>query len=101
MFLLTASLVGCAGTPFYKAPAIVDISDSKVIVQREHSNLPRNMSASPDTANKTDIEREAKRGCGQYNKKPVLLSESCDRTVFKQSLGNVCMATNYLFYCRD
>ncbi len=88
-------LSGCASQPWYKEPAIVDISDSKVVVQSEHSNLPGNMFASKNTATIHDIKRVAESGCSNYEgKKARLLSESCGRTVYDQLSGNVCAATN-------
>ena len=94
-------LTGCASKPFYKAPAIVDISDSKVVVQLTHSNLPGNIFASKNTATMQDVQREANRGCAQYNRKAKLLSNSCGATVYDQLTGHVCAATNYLFACQE
>ncbi|WP_424946797.1 hypothetical protein [Candidatus Spongiihabitans sp.] len=101
--VLALLLSGCVSTtPWYKEPAIVDISDSKVVVQREHSNIPGNMFASKNTATIRDIKRVAESGCANYDeKKARLLSESCGRTIYDQLAGHVCVATNYLFACRD
>ncbi len=85
-------LAGCAT---FKAPAIVDISDSKVVVQRSHGPV-----FAPNTATEKDVQKEADKGCGQYNKKAVALSNVCGLTQQTQ-FGPVCAATNYLFSCKD
>ena len=90
-----ASLV-LAGCATFKAPAIVDISDSKVVVQRSHGTPPLLV----NTATLEDVKKTANGGCGQYNKKAVLLSEICGATRPAQ-FGPVCAATNYLFSCKE
>ncbi len=104
LMLVVVVLAGCQTTPFYKEPAIVDISDSKVVVQLEHSNFPGYIFASKNTANLSDVGRAAHRGCSQYaDKTAVLLSKSCGRQAHTGgTYGSwVCVATNYLYACRD
>ena len=104
LLFITVFLSGCASQPWYKAPAIADISDSKVVVQYEHSNLPGNIFASKNTATLNDVKRVAQEGCSQYNNKEAnLLSETCGRTVVTPGAygQSVCAATNYLFACKD
>ena len=92
---ITIASVLLAGCTTFIAPAIVDISDSKVIVQRANQiGLARN------TATLQDVQKTANNGCGQYNKKAVLLSNVCGLTQ-RTDFGPICAATNYLFSCNE
>ena len=101
IFAVIFLLSSCATTPFYKEPAIVDISDSKVVVQWEHSNIPGGMFATRNSATLDDVKRVGESGCANFiGKRAKLLSEVCGRTVYN-GYSNVCAATNYLFACQD
>ena len=92
---ITIASVLLAGCTTFRAPAIVDISDSKVVVQKtDQIGLAKN------TATLQDVQKTANNGCGQYNKKAVLLSEVCGRMQQTQ-FGPICAATNYLFSCNE
>lgn len=102
LFGLATILTGCKSTPFYQEPAIVDISDSKVVVQWVSSDLPGNVFANKNTATLEDVKRVADQGCKQFsNKKAVLLSNTCGASVYNELAGRVCTAQNYLFACAD
>ena len=87
----TLLLVSCTT---FKAPAILDISDSKVVVQKALV-----IGLAENTATLSDVQKEADRGCGQYNKKAILLSEVCGFSLYTE-FGVVCTSTNYLFSCK-
>ena len=89
----TLFLVSCT-TFTFKAPAILDISDSKVVVQKVLV-----IGLAENTATLSDVQKEADRGCGQYNKKAILLSEVCGFSLYTE-FGVVCTSTNYLFSCK-
>ena len=91
MVIASALLAGCTT---FRAPAIIDISDSKVVVEK----IIR-IGFSRNTASLKDIQKEADKGCGQYNKKAVLLSEVCGKDLSTPN-GSVCMVINYLFSCK-
>ena len=94
----TILLSGCAAEPWYKAPAIIDISDSKVVVQKQHANRPGLLFASKNTATIDEVKRVAESGCAVYNgKKAKILSESCG--IYDDVNPDICLATNYLFAC--
>ncbi len=98
--IVIAAITGCASAPVYIAPAIVDIAEDKVVVQRTVSNLPGNPFAAPNSATLSNVKGVANRGCKQYKRKAVLLSETCGVTAYSRvSNSNVCAATNYLFSC--
>ena len=92
MVIASALLAGCAT---FRAPVIIDISDSKVVVEKVIQ-----VGFSRNTASLKDIQKEADKGCGQYNKKAVLLSEVC-RQELPTPYGSVCMVINYLFSCNE
>lgn len=101
IFIVSLLLTACSSTPYYQEPAIVDISDSKVVVQWVPSNLPGNVFASKNTATIEDVKRVADMGCKQYkDKKAVPLSSVCGNTI-RTDFGPACAATNYLFSCTD
>jgi len=94
-------ITGCASKPFYEAPVIVDISDSKVVVQLTHYSIG-DFSTWENTADMQDVQREADRGCGQYNRRAELLSYGCAASAPSQwGWNRVCTATNYLFACQE
>jgi len=97
MFVMFA-VAGCAdfGKPkyLYQAPAIVDISESKVVVQLAHivGCLWRN------SAGLVQVKAEANRGCSRFNRKASIISSRCVRL---HSAGYDCEVTNYLFACQE
>ena len=98
--IAAAAATACATTPYFKEPVIADIEDDKVIVQREHSDLPGNMFGRANTATFQDVGLVANRGCGIHDKTAIPISNSCGRTVYDEYRGNICAATNYLFACK-
>jgi hypothetical protein len=49
VFLPVIFLTACSSTPYYQEPGIIDIMDSKVVVQWAPSNLPGNIFVSKNT----------------------------------------------------
>ena len=102
VFLISVGLglSGCQTTPVYKAPTIVDIDDSKVVVQRQLRVPVGSFTLNSATIN--DVKNIAAEGCANYKgKESVLLSETCGllgTSVFGEPF---CVATNYLFACKD
>jgi len=95
MFVIFA-ITGCTleQPSKYQAPAIVDISESKVVVQLNHffaGGIWKN------SATFVGVEREANRGCAQYNRKAKAISSRCLLT--DRIYG--CEVTNYLFACQE
>ena len=98
--IVAAAVAACATTPYFKEPVIADLEDDKVIVQREHSDLPGNIFGRANTATVEHVKQVASRGCGIHDKTAIPISNSCGRTVFVRNRGNICAATNYLFACK-
>ena len=90
--ILAILITGCVA---FKAPAIIDISKSKVVVQRARMVEPFVKNSATDE----DVVNTAIKACAEFNKdaKAVGLSQTCART----DQYGTCLATNYLFACKE
>lgn len=96
MLTLTGGLLmACGGV--YQEPVVVDISDSKVVVQRSHS-----VGLQPNTATVADVQKVANKSCNLYSDKSsaIALSQRCGAQV-QGTFGPICTATDHLFACKD
>ena len=103
VFLISVGLglSGCQTTSVYKAPTIVDIDDSKVVVQRQFG-VPVGSFTTLNSATINDVKNIAEEGCANYKgKEAVLLSETCGLLGESVFGAPICVATNYLFACKD
>ena len=77
--LLALSLLATALSACAEAPAMLDMSQDRVIVLSNGSG-------------RDAVQAEASRGCATYNRTPVYMSQAC--------ADQYCIQKRYLFACR-
>ena len=92
---LVVILVSCTA---YKDPFIVDISPSKVVVQKDlmANTWARNI------ATNNDVIKVAQKGCREFNERAhaVGLSEKCGSFNVTAMGITTCISTHYIFACK-